>query len=190
MIHIEQNQKIAENDNLRVATTTGDYPDDALIECYDVHNEALIVGSFQAQYVQYGGIVYQCNSPLELGEALLKIDPASTHTATSYVKMNNELLSKMNGGTLELESLDEVILSEHNAISEKIDTNSSTHTENTSEVPETTPIAVTQEAVPVDISLDSSGSVAPAPTEQPTVVDIPPDEGVNTRTKLKKASSK
>ncbi|MDQ5949576.1 MAG: hypothetical protein QG563_82 [Patescibacteria group bacterium] len=112
MIHIEKDQLVSENQTLKVATATGDYDDNALIEVYDISNPGVITGSFHAQYIAYGGLVYRYNSAKELGEEILKIDPQSTHTSASYVRMSNELLAKMDGGTLEVDSLDEVISTE------------------------------------------------------------------------------
>ncbi len=109
MIHIEKNQNIPENENLKVFTNTGDYEDVDLIEFYDVSNPGMAIGSFQAQYIKYGSLVYRCNDNLELGREILKMDPESTHSAASYVRMTDELLVKMNNGSLEPDSLDKVL---------------------------------------------------------------------------------
>lgn len=119
MIHIEKGQKIVENENLRVASETGDYADDALIEYFDIGNENVVIGSLQAQYIKYGSLVYQFNEPKDLGEAILKIDPESTHTSASYVRMTAILLSQMNMGSLEIDSLDKVISDEQKVTEEK-----------------------------------------------------------------------
>lgn len=119
MIHIEKDQEILDEKNFRIFTTTGDYEDSALIEFYDIEKPEIIAGSFQAQYIKYGNLVYKFSDPKELGEEILKIDPESTHTAASYVRMTNELLQKMNQGSLEPESLDEVITSEQEIMKEK-----------------------------------------------------------------------
>lgn len=121
MIHIEQNQKIKDDDNLVVITPTGDYEDGALIEFYDVHNPDVVAGSFQAQYIKYGSLVYQFNEVKELGVAILAIDPESTHTAASFVRMTNELLSQMNQGSLEPASLDQVLSVEQTKMQDQID---------------------------------------------------------------------
>lgn len=118
MIHIEKDGKIYGNENLKVATATGDYEDSALIEFYDVSNTSLVAGAFQAQYIKYGNLVYGFNDPVDLGKAILEIDPESTHTAASYVRMTNELLSQMNSGSLEAKSLDEVISTEQENMEE------------------------------------------------------------------------
>jgi hypothetical protein len=121
MIHIEKDQKIAENENLRVATATGDYEDAALIEFYEISKPGIATGSFQAQFIKYGGVVYKFNDPKELGNEILRIDPESTHTAASYVRMTNELLVQMNGGTLEPGSLDQVLATEQVKMEEAIE---------------------------------------------------------------------
>jgi len=119
MIHVTQNQKIIGHEDLRVATPTGDYEDSALIEFYNVNQPDVVSGSFQAQFVAYGSLVYRCSGHIELGNAILAIDPNSTHTAASYVRMSNELLAQMDEGTLEAKSLDEVIEAEQTNMEEK-----------------------------------------------------------------------
>ncbi len=110
MIHIEKGEFVAENPSLKVVTNTGDYEDTALIEFKDVNSEdELVAGAYQAQFVKYGSLVYKFNDPKSLGTEILRIDPESTHTAASFVRMSNELLDQMNGGTLESDSLDKMI---------------------------------------------------------------------------------
>lgn len=148
MIHIEKDQLVSENQTLKVATATGDYDDNALIEVYDISNPGVITGSFHAQYIAYGGLVYRYNSAKELGEEILKIDPQSTHTSASYVRMSNELLAKMDGGTLEVDSLDEVISNEQTKIEqqriEPVDVLEEETNENLDEVPQETPVVETE----------------------------------------------
>ncbi len=112
MIHIEKNQIFANDKNLRVASATGDYEDNALIEFYDINNPDVVAGAFAAQFIKYGDIVYKFSDPKEIGAEILKMDPESTHTAASFVRMNNELLAQMNNGSLESTSLDQVIATE------------------------------------------------------------------------------
>lgn len=119
MIHIEKGQVLTSDATLIVTTATGDYEDTALIECTTVDNTELVVGAYQAQYVKYGDLVYRFNEPEALGKAILAIDPESTHTAASYVRMTNELLAKMNAGSLEQSSLDEVVATEKAAIEDQ-----------------------------------------------------------------------
>ncbi|MBP6857852.1 MAG: hypothetical protein KBC11_01530 [Candidatus Pacebacteria bacterium] len=119
MIHITQDQNVFESENLKVATLTGDYEDGTLIEFYDVDSPNIISGTFQAQYIKYGGLVYKFSGHKELGEEILKIDPTSTHTAASYVRMTNELLAQMDNGELEPGSLDEAIVTEQEKMEEK-----------------------------------------------------------------------
>lgn len=120
MIHIEKDKEVAENINLRVASETGDYDDTALIQVYDISTPDIPAGAFQAQYIKYGSLVYNFNGHMELGAAILKIDPQSTHSSASYVRMSRELFSQMNGGSLESTSLEEVIDVEKKSIEEQI----------------------------------------------------------------------
>jgi hypothetical protein len=120
MIHIDQNQKVAENENLIVSTATGDYADNALIEFVDLTKPNIIAGSFEAQYIKYGGLVYRFNNHQDLGAEILKIDPTSTHTAASYVRMTKELLAQMEQGSLEPTSLDQAISTEQSATQDQM----------------------------------------------------------------------
>ncbi len=182
MIHIEKDQLVSENQTLKVATATGDYDDNALIEVYDISNPGVITGSFHAQYIAYGGLVYRYNSAKELGEEILKIDPQSTHTSASYVRMSNELLAKMDGGTLEVDSLDEVISNEQTKIEQQriepvVDEEV---VENTDEVPQETPVVETEGEVE-GVNQDDSEVVEPSDDGSvPEVVEpevlIPPSD--------------
>lgn len=119
MIKIVQGQEVSGEPTLKVATASGDYEDTALMECYSETDPGVIVGAYQAQFVKYGALVYQHSDPIELGKALLLIDPKATHNAASYVRITNELLVKMNSGALELSSLDEAVATEQASVEEQ-----------------------------------------------------------------------
>lgn len=108
MIHIEKNQEVFGAPNLRVSSPTGDYDDTDLIEFYDISKNQTPPGAFQAQCVKYGNLVYKFSDAKELGEEILRIDPESTHEAASFVRMSNELLARMNKGTLDVDTLNEI----------------------------------------------------------------------------------
>ena len=117
MIHIIRDQELMGNPNLKVASPTGNYEDTALIDFYNIYNPEIIAGAFQAQFVKYGGMVYQFNEPKELGEEILKIDPESTHSSAVFSKMNNELINQIKKGELEpdfLQKIKEDNISEEN----------------------------------------------------------------------------
>ena len=152
MIHIEQGQKIPENENLRVSSPTGDYDDNALIEFYDVVNPNIVVGAFAAQFVKYGSIVYKYSSPRELGEALLLVDKESTHASASYIRMNKELERKMNEGSLEIDSLDEIISDQKQSVEDKRQEQEIDESENE----ELTPV---EESAPVPETEENSGEI-------------------------------
>ncbi len=59
MIYIEKDQQVFEDKNLRVYSASGNYDDNYLIEVYDVENPGFVTGSFAAQYIKYGSIVYK-----------------------------------------------------------------------------------------------------------------------------------
>ena len=118
MIHIEKEQKIAENENIIVYSPSGDYNDFDLIEYCQIDNPNVALGAFQAQFVKYGGLVYQFNEPAELGDAILAIDPESTHSAASLVRMQKELLSQFGQGSLQGDALAQITEQEQNNLEE------------------------------------------------------------------------
>ncbi len=160
MIHIEKDKEIFGEVNLRIATATGDYEDSALIEFYDVNNPGVVSGSFQAQYIKYGSIVYRFSDPKELGVEILKIEPDSTHIAAVYARMTNELLNQMNAGSLETSSLDQVITDEQTKTEEKIESLSEPiPEEEIEETTESTETEVEDESAEEDEIINSEESV-------------------------------
>lgn len=109
MITLQTNMIPKDAPNMRVASPTGEYDDTALVECFDPEHPEIGYAMYQAQYIKYGNFVYYYNDPKELGAELLKIDPESTHTAASFVRMSNELLAQMNSGSLEGSTLESAI---------------------------------------------------------------------------------
>lgn len=165
MIHIEKDAEILENENLRVVTTTGDYEDSALIEFVDISNPGVVAGAYQAQYIKYGNLVYRFNDHKELGTEILKIDPSSTHTSASFVRMSNELLAQMDSGSLEPSSLDEVLAVEQVTMEEQmtnsVESESATSTESAVDnSPVITPTDTSTTTPP--FSSDTSTSTSPA----------------------------
>lgn len=177
MIHIEQNQNIAENENLKVATNTGDYEDTALIEFYDVIDPSIIVGAFQAQYVKYGSFVYRFNDHIELGKAILEIDPNSTHTSASYVRMTNELLAKMNNGSLEPESLDQALTTEQNNMEEQMENPPISDEEVEGNVSEEPVSEEVEEETPLEENTEET-SIIDVPVEEITPEELPIEETI------------
>lgn len=132
MIHIQKDQTIPENENIMVLSETGDYNDTDLIEYYSIDEPGVAKGAYHAQFIKYGGIVYRFNDPKELGAEILKIDAESTHTAASLVRMQNELSKQFDQGSLESNSLNEVLETEQVKMEEEINNNiQNNETENT-----------------------------------------------------------
>lgn len=162
MIRITHGQSVQGDTALSVVTATGDYEDTALIEC--AAGTGAPVVAYQAQYVRYGNVMYQHSDPVELGRALLAIDPDSTHAAASYVRMSDELLAKMKAGSLEADSLDSVIRTEQATTQEERDA--------TPEVPQEASEPGTEVqaplSAPVDDSVSSTTLEAIVPTAEAT----------------------
>ena len=87
-------------EKVRVAVSSGEYADVDLIECSQ-DGMASTTQMFQAQYVKYGPVVYQYNSPEELGAALFAIDPESSHDGVLLYKEEEARRLARTKGTLE-----------------------------------------------------------------------------------------
>lgn len=161
VIHIEQDSQVPENECLRVAAPTGDYDDSALIPCYSVDDPSSITGSFQAQFIKYGGMVYRFNEAKDLGEEILKTDPQSTHMAASYVRMADELEKKMDAGSLVASSLTQVIAEEQASVQDQI----------------LNPDATDASSTPATADPSAaSGTTTPPSIEIPTDIPTPPTD--------------
>lgn len=161
MIHIEKDQEVAGAKAIKVSSPSGDYEDEALIECYDATSPDAPTSAYQAQFVKYGSLVYQFNESAELGREILKLEPQSTHTAASYVRMTDELLAKMTGGSLEATSLNTALAGEQAAMEDqKADPQPPAQPQS---IPET-PSGVDAPPVAPDVS-----------TTTPALLDTPPE---------------
>lgn len=81
MITITEGQAVAENEGLVVSSKGSDYADTDLILCASKEQPLVPIAMYQAQFVRYGSVVYQFNTPEDLGKALYEIDKDSTHDA-------------------------------------------------------------------------------------------------------------
>lgn len=99
MVPVTKGSKVFGEQKLRVVSATGEYADVDLIECADTVS-AEPIGVFQAQYVKYGPMVYQFNTPEELGAAIVALDPESTHDAAQLWREDEARRIKRQGGTL------------------------------------------------------------------------------------------
>jgi hypothetical protein len=120
MIHIEKDQIIPENENIRVFSETGDYEDTAMISYYNVSDPTVAQGAFHAQFVRYGSLVYKFADPKDLGAEILKIDAESNHSAASFVRMQNELIKQFDNQNLEPESLNKMMQAEQLKMEDQI----------------------------------------------------------------------
>ncbi len=81
MISLAQGARIQSLPNLVIASGDGQYADTDLILCASADVPDFPVAQYQAQFIRYGEVVYQFETPEALGEALVAIDPESTHDA-------------------------------------------------------------------------------------------------------------
>ncbi len=152
MIYLENNQSVKDEKGLFIASSSGNYEDGDLIEFYNENSPGIVAGVFQAQYVKYGGMVYRFNGHAELGAEILKIDPESTHSAASYVRMSNELLAQMDEGKLESDSLEKILDEEKEKMDEEL-----INTEEASEI-ESEDISDSSDTPEVSTPVDSDTS--------------------------------
>lgn len=103
MISITQKMRIPEDDSLVIITPDGEYADTDLILCAERSNVSLPTAQFQAQYIKYGAVVYQFNTPEALGAALFAIDPESTHDAVALYREEEARRIAREKGTLKPE---------------------------------------------------------------------------------------
>lgn len=189
MIHIEKDQAIAENENIKVLSPTGDYNDTDLIEYYSVEEPEVAQGAYHAQFIKYGGIVYRFNDPKELGAEILKIEPESTHGAASLVRMQNELSKQFDQGSLEPESLNQLMESEQIKMEEEMT--------NTSEDIDSENLEVeTDSSSDLDLDAQTSETATTTPiigdmssTTPPIIPDLVPSNPVDTASSTEATST-
>lgn len=188
MIYIEKNQQTFEDKNMRVFSASGNYDDNQLVEVYDVSSQDIIIGSFAAQFVKYGSIVYKFSNIQELGEEIFRIDPESTHSMAAYVRMQKELLKQITDGSLENNSLDQVMIAEDlktenntaNAVSgESISASSESLTAPAPETVTENTTNLVSEPIIEPVSTTTSSSVLPADIEVSTTTESLPAESID-----------
>jgi len=104
MVPITKGDRLLDVDNFVVLSDSGEYGDFDLILCGDPSSSAESAMMYQAQFVRYGGLVYRFETPETLGEALIAIDPKSTHDAAQLFREDEERRVKREKGTLEPEN--------------------------------------------------------------------------------------
>lgn len=101
MVTITSEMKVAGGEDYVVTINDGDYADGDLILCASVDAPSVPIAMYQAQYVKYGPIVYQFNTPEDLGKAVYAVDPDSTLDAVALYKEQVARDAARAAGTLE-----------------------------------------------------------------------------------------
>lgn len=86
MITITKDLKIPDSPSRIVCSPEGDYADTDLILCAEKTKPDLALAQLEAQYIKYGPVIYQFNTPEELGAAIFALDPESTLDAVALYK--------------------------------------------------------------------------------------------------------
>lgn len=101
MIHIEKSQLVPEYPDLQVCAESGDYADTDQVLCAKADSPDIPIAMFAAQFVAYGSMVYRYNTPEELGEAVVAVDPGSQLDAVALYKEEQARKMARLAGTLE-----------------------------------------------------------------------------------------
>lgn len=100
MVTLTQDVKIADSPSLVLCSPEGDYQDTDLVLFAEAKDPTFATAQFQAQFAKYGPVVYQYNTPEELGAALFALDPASTHDSVALYKEEAARDAARKAGTL------------------------------------------------------------------------------------------
>ncbi len=101
MISITQGSSLADNGGMIIVSPSGQYADTDLILCATKTEPDLAIAMYQAQFLRYGDIVYQFNTPEDLGKAVFAIDPEATLDAVTLYKEQLARDTARLAGTLE-----------------------------------------------------------------------------------------
>lgn len=100
MITIQNGSAVPDSTDLVVAMADGEYADADLIMCAIRSNPGTPTAMYQAQYLKYGPMVYQYETPEALGAAIVALDPTSTHDAAQLFREEEARRLARAGGTL------------------------------------------------------------------------------------------
>lgn len=169
MVPITKELQIAENPDLVVHSAEGEYADSDLILCARRDNPSLPVAQMQAQYVKYGPVVYQFNTPEELGAALFVLDPESSHDAVLLYKEEVARKAAREKGTLEPSDPVPAPDSNVSQVPEEEEDDVKFFREQAAEEASSTP-ATTEESVPEMPVIEADPSVEELPVVEPEVI--------------------
>ncbi|HRH24357.1 MAG TPA: hypothetical protein PK109_02090 [Candidatus Paceibacterota bacterium] len=100
MITISKGDRVAGLPDLIVSSPSGEYADVDLILCARKDAPNFDAAMYQAQFIRYGEVVYQHETPEALGAVLVAIDPESTHDAAQLWREEEKRRIAREGGTL------------------------------------------------------------------------------------------
>lgn len=104
MIPLVKGERLRELAHLEVRADSGEYSDVDLILCGDATDPEAPEGVYQAQFIRYGNLVYQFETPESLGEAIVALEPESTHDSAQLWREEEARRIKRMGGKLEPEN--------------------------------------------------------------------------------------
>lgn len=100
MIAITKGTPVPGNPTHVVVMDSGEYADVDLMLCAPLDNQGTPDAMFQAQFIKYGPVVYQHETPEALGKAIVEIDPSSTHDAAQLFREEEARRLARETGTL------------------------------------------------------------------------------------------
>ncbi len=193
MITISKGDHVAGLPDLIVSSASGEYADVDLILCARRDAPNFDAAMYQAQFIRYGEIVYQHETPEALGAAIIAIDPESTHDAAQLWREDEARRLAREKGTLTpgdpapapdaVQAQEEVLPEEKEAVPEEEEDdvkffkeeeqqNQASSTPQTPEVPEERDMPVIDVDPPEGEVAGTASSTPPAPEPELPVVPI------------------
>lgn len=190
MVTITQGQRVPESETLVVTAPSGDYADADLILCGE-QGSSEATGMYAAQFIQYGPLVYQYNTPEELGAAIVALDKNSTHDAAMLYKEEEARRLAREKGTLQPENpvaapdaIIEPVVQETDLVSSMSDEEYVASISDTESVTPEDVSAILPEASEIPVAEPLPVMPSSTPEIAPSIVDVisPPAVDVSTTT--------
>lgn len=100
MITITKGSPVPDSPDHIVVMDSGEYADVDLILCAPRGSQGAADAMYQAQFLKYGALVYQHETPESLGKAIVEIDSESTHDAAQLYREEEARRIAREAGTL------------------------------------------------------------------------------------------
>ncbi len=177
MIHLEKGQLLKSDQTMRVAVPSGDYNETDLIECYSVNGDPENpTGMYQAQYIAFGGSVYQQSDELTEDQvsAFLSNIPADQIINNRKLIDGKKPAAKYEGSIISKKGIKgrRVMRGDNSVINFNQDLNKKIELNNQNSEASTTQASTTQASSTDPVSTPTP-SATPTPSPSPTPTPSP-----------------